>query len=80
MRIGDINPNYKLYEREINVGFYDVEQDKKKPIRTDTRKPKLTLRNINRLKKIRATKEIEMAQKKDLLGVMYGLPEEGDGI
>lgn len=39
----------------------------------DTRKPKLTLRMINRLKKIRSTKNLEMAKKQELLGIMYGL-------
>jgi len=40
----------------------------------DTRKPKLTLRMINRLKKIRSTKNLEMAKKQELLGIMYGIP------
>lgn len=38
-----------------------------------TRKPRLTLKMINRLKKIRSTKNLEMAKKQDLLGIMYGL-------
>jgi len=38
----------------------------------DTRKPKLTLKMINRLKKIRSTKNLEMAKKQELLGIMYG--------
>lgn len=45
----------------------------------NTRKPKLTLRMVNRLKKIRATKKLEMAKKEGLLGVMYGVKPESDG-
>lgn len=36
------------------------------------RKPTLTLRMINRLKKIRSTKNLEMTKKQGLLGIMYG--------
>jgi len=46
----------------------------------DTRKPKLTLKMLNRLKKIRSTKNLEMTKKQELLGIMYGNPpadEEG---
>ena len=53
---------------------YDPEQDKINRLSIeDTRKPKLTLRMINRLKKIRSTKSLEMAKKQDLLGIMYGI-------
>lgn len=52
---------------------YDPEQDKINAQNLDdTRKPKLTLKMINRLKKIRSTKNFEMAKKQDLLGIMYG--------
>jgi hypothetical protein len=44
----------------------------------DTRKPKLTLKQINRLKKIRSTKNLEMAKKQELLGIMYGQGSGGD--
>lgn len=46
----------------------------------DTRKPTLTLRMINRLKKIRSTKNLEMAKKQDLLGIMYGQVPDDDGM
>lgn len=38
----------------------------------DERKPKLTLKMLNRLKKIRSTKNLEMSKKQELLGIMYG--------
>lgn len=46
----------------------------------DSRKPKLTLKMINRLKKIRSTKNFEMTKKQGLLGIMYGVAKEDDDI
>lgn len=66
----------KLTESETNpieTGRYDPAEDEFSHQNIDdTRKPKLTLRMINRLKKIRATKDLEMAKKDQFLGVMYG--------
>lgn len=54
--------------------FYSPETDNLgAPNLGDTRKPKLTLKMINRLKKIRSTKNLEMVKKQGLLGVMYGI-------
>ena len=47
---------------------------------SDTRKPKLTLKMINRLKKIRATKDLEMVKKEQFLGVMYGQSADDDEL
>lgn len=46
----------------------------------DSRKPKLTLRMINRLKKIRSAKDLEMTKKQDLLGIMYGVGNDEEEI
>lgn len=43
---------------------------------SDTRKPLLTLRMLNRLKKMRINKRKEMDDKRKLLGVMYAPPKE----
>lgn len=62
-----------------DMGRYDPEKDKlHKRELGDTRKPKLTLRIVNRMKKIRSTKRLEMAQKQDILGLMFG-DNRGDG-
>ena len=45
----------------------------------DTRKNKLTLKMINKLKKMRIAKNIENINKKKLLGLMYTSPAENDG-
>lgn len=66
---------------EQSGGFYDPEQDKVEGLTLDdTRKPKLTLRMVNRLKKIRSTRDLEMAKKQELLGIMYGLGDSDEEV
>lgn len=61
-------------DQDDSQSFYDPNQDSLgAPNMGDTRKPKLTLKMVNRLKKIRSTKNLEMSKKQDLLGIMYGL-------
>lgn len=68
-------------ENDTSNNRYDPEQDKISHLDLeDTRKPKLTLKMINRLKKIRSTKNLEMAKKQELLGIMYGAKPEGDDV
>lgn len=68
-------------ENDTSNNRYDPEQDKINHLDLeDTRKPKLTLKMINRLKKIRSTKNLEMAKKQELLGIMYGAKPEGDDV
>jgi hypothetical protein len=87
MRYRDIiNESVKLNEDEDSVdgqddGRYDPSQDEYTRAELgDTRKPVLTLRMVNRLKKIRATKKLEMAKKDQLMGVMYAVKPEEDSI
>jgi hypothetical protein len=62
------------------VGFYNPEEDAINGHKLgDTRKPSLTLRMINRLKKIRSTKNLEMIKKQELLGIMYGVGGDEEG-
>jgi hypothetical protein len=70
----------KLYELDHDsIDRYQPDQDNvEKKSFGDSRKPKLTLKMINRLKKIRASKSLEMHSKKKILGVMYGVPAEGE--
>lgn len=56
---------------------YDPEQDKLGKLNiTDTRKNKLTLKELNKLKKMRIAKNIENINKKKVLSVMYSAPPE----
>ena len=61
-----------------SISRYQPNQDQvEKKDYGDKRKPKLTLKMINRLKKIRASKNLENHNKKKILGIMYGVPAEG---
>lgn len=79
MRYRDIQLNEE--ETPVNDARYEPENDEfNRQELGNTRKPKLTLRMVNRLKKIRATKAVEMAKKDELLGVMYGIKPESDEL
>jgi hypothetical protein len=69
-----------LDQKDIETAVYDPAQDQT-GVRTpaDTRKPRLTLRHLNRLKKIRALRKLENLKREDLLGIMYSAPDEGAG-
>lgn len=43
----------------------------------DTRRPRLTLRHLNKLRKIQELKKMEMLAHKDFVKTMYGTPPEG---
>jgi hypothetical protein len=59
-----------------DIGRYNPEEDKLSRFHySDKRKPVVTFRDLNRLKKIRATRKIEELQTGDLLSVMYSQPE-----
>lgn len=45
----------------------------------DTRKPKLTLYHLNKLKKIEAVKKLENIRRSALLKTIYGKPKEDEG-
>jgi hypothetical protein len=63
---------------DISTGYYDPARDEvNRASLRDTRKPKLTLRDLNRLKKMRALQQLERLKREDLLAVMYAAPEEG---
>ena len=65
---------------EIETKYYDAADDKFSQAQpTDTRKPRLTLRNLNKLKKMRAAQELENAMREDTLEIIYGTPAEEAG-
>ena len=45
----------------------------------DTRRPKLTLRHLNKLRKYREFKQSEMAQRDAIVAIVYQTPEENTG-
>lgn len=44
-----------------------------------SRKPVITLLNLNKLKKMRAAKDLEMLMRSDFLEIMYAVPDEDGG-
>jgi hypothetical protein len=78
MRYEEIKP--KLTEtEEPDTSLYDPAQDELRQAHIeDTRKPSLTLRMVNRLKKMRASKRVEHETKQEFLGIMYGKPPADD--
>lgn len=66
---------------EKDIGFYKPENDKLGKLSlSHPRKPVITLRHLNRLKMLRATKKVEQLRKEELLSVMYGQkPESEEG-
>jgi hypothetical protein len=70
-----------LDQDDLNTAYYDPAEDKvgvRKP--SDTRKvPKLTLKILNRLKKIRALRRLERLKREDLLTIMYAPADDAGG-
>jgi hypothetical protein len=69
-----------LDQQDINTALYDPSADQV-GVRTpsDTRRQRLSLKHLNRLKKIRALRKLENLKREDLLGIMYGAPDEAAG-
>lgn len=72
----------KLYEfvtpEQAQDGYYDPKADIIAAVRQDdTRKATVTLKDLNRLKKMRAQKKLEALKKEDLMSIMFATPDEG---
>lgn len=63
----------ELYES----GAYDPSEDKiAKRKMSDNRKPILTLNHINKLRKMRESKKLDLAQRKKFWAKMYSTPSD----
>lgn len=59
-------------------GMYDASSDTLNAADImDTRKNKLTLKDLNKLKKLRAFRRLEDLKRQDTLGIIYGEPADG---
>ena len=66
---------YEIY----GTGYYSAADDKLNVGEIgDTRKKTLRLRDINKLKKMRAREKLEGLKRQELLSVMYGITDEDD--
>lgn len=54
---------------------YDPAEDRLNKRSDDTRKPKLTLKHLNKLRKMREFKKLDMKEREDFWQVIYGVPE-----
>lgn len=68
----------KLFEDDSDdYGYYDASNDTYNKMDSQkVRQQKLTLRMLNRLKRIRKTRKLEQTLKREVLGAMYGVPKE----
>lgn len=58
---------------QLDATYYTPEDDKYGALELDdTRRPRLTLMHLNRLKKMRAAREIENLVRRDTLELLYG--------
>lgn len=66
---------------EFDGTYVDLANDKQEQFKlSDTRKPKFTLRHLNKLKKMRAAEDLERMMRMDTLEIIYGASEaEGAG-
>lgn len=70
--------NIKDIDQEF--GYYDpLEDELARASLKDTRRQHLTLRELNKIKKIQATRRLEMLQRQDSLELIYGQPDPNAG-
>ena len=63
------------------VEFYEPAEDKETlRKKTDTRKPRLTLKEINKLRKVREIAKAEELEHSKFVKVMYAAPAQEAGI
>lgn len=68
------------FDQPMAKGLYDPTSDKlAKASMDDTRKNVLTLKDLNRLKKLRAFRRLEDLRHQDSLAMIYGQTGDDDG-
>jgi hypothetical protein len=65
----------ELYQREPDA-YQDLSQDNTQPRLGDLRKTKLTLRQLNKLRKMQDVREYEFKEKLKRVKVMYAPPAQ----
>jgi len=66
MKATDLEPTYRTDDNDI-VMKRDI---------SDSRKPRITLASLNKLKKMRAAKDLENLMRGDFLEIIYGADSE----
>lgn len=60
-------------------GIYDAEDDQRRYSLSDTRKPKVTLRHLNKLRKYREFRKIQDEERNQVVSVVYAAPPADAG-
>lgn len=74
--LSKMNTLQRLFEADTS-SMYDARDDNSGYALHDTRKPKLTLKILNRLRKYREFKDAEMEERYAVIAVVYAQPENG---
>lgn len=69
----------ETYKRVISESYFPEDDKANQISMTDTRRPRLTLRHLNKLRKIQELKRLEMEAHGDFVKTMYGTPAEEGG-
>jgi len=67
----------ETFNRIITENYFPEDDKMNQAEMGDTRRPRLTLRHLNKLRKIQELKRLEMEAHADFVKTMYGTPEEG---
>jgi hypothetical protein len=65
------------YKRIINEHYEPNDDKMNQASLTDTRRPRLTLRHLNKLRKIQELKKLESESHAEFVRTMYAEPDEG---
>jgi len=68
----------ETYARIITENYFPEDDEHNKAEMSDTRRPRLTLRHLNKLRKIQELKTLEQEAHGDFVRTMYGAPAEGE--
>ena len=67
----------ETYKRIINEHYAPEDDKANQASLSDTRRPRLTLRHLNKLRKIQELKRLENDAHDEFVKTMYGTPVEG---
>lgn len=69
MRADELTPEFNNNDNDMIMQRYLY----------NSRKPKITLRTLNKLKTMRAAKDLENLIRSDFMQTLYGMPDEAAG-
>lgn len=76
MNLTELYEDYTV-KPELN-GLYNIEDDNRTYSEDDTRKPTVTLRQINKLRKYNEFRKQQDANRESVVSVVYSVPAEGE--